>query len=398
MAFFDGLVQFPEDPIFNLPILFAADQRPHKVNLGVGSYKDAEGLPFPIPAVTAAEKALLASKRDRDYLPIAGDPLFIQATKELIFGSEILKTLSPKMFTAQTVGGTSALRIGGEFLSQEISKTIFLPNPTWQNHKQTFNYSGMNAHFYQYYDDVACDIDFNGMCRSISEMPPGSTILLHACCHNPTGMDPSMEHWHKLSKLILQQKVIPFFDLAYQGFKESIDADAYPIRYFASEGHEMLVANTFSKTFGLYGERVGSLTVVTHSQDTATKGGSQIKQLIRGNYSNPPRHGAALIASILGSESLKNEWLKELANMRGRLKDMRHTLIAGLQSGGHGRDWNFLNRQNGFFSFCGLNEAQVHRLIKEYGIYMPANGRINVAGLNGHNINYVIEAILKVEL
>jgi aspartate/tyrosine/aromatic aminotransferase len=240
-------------------------------------------------------------------------------------------------------------------------------------------------------------MDFDKVCREITEMPEGSTILLHACCHNPTGIDPTNEQWKILSSIIQKQKVIPFFDFAYQGFKKSIDDDAFAIRYFVSQGHELLVANSFAKNFGLYGERVGTLSIVTPNKEAVKKIGSQVKQLIRGNYSSPPRRGSEIIKEILNSEELKNTWLKELANMRDRLVEMRHTLISGLQAKrANHQDWSFLNHQSGFFSFCGLTEGQVHRLIKDYAIYLPANGRINVAGLNGHNMDYVIDAILEV--
>ena len=396
MSFFDQLTQFPADPILGLPIAFAADSRLNKVNLGIGSYRDAEGAPFFLPSVKEAEKIVLGRERNMDYLPIDGNPAFIKGTKELIFGSQILSTAPERIITVQTVGGTSALRLGGEFLSREISNKIFLPDPTWPNHHMIFPYSGMDVQSYRYYNKTTFRLDFSEMCSDILAMPPGSTILLHACCHNPTGIDPSQQEWQKLSELIKKQKLIPFFDFAYQGFKESIDDDAYPIRYFASQGHEMAVASSFSKTFGLYGERVGSFSVVTHNEETARKVGSQLKHLIRANYSNPPRHGAAIIAEILSSEELKHEWLEDLSNMRYRLKEMRHTLIAGLQAKSEHRDWSFLSQQHGFFSFCGLDEGEVHRLITEYAIYMPLNGRLNVAGVNGHNIDYVIEGILDV--
>jgi Aspartate/tyrosine/aromatic aminotransferase len=396
MPFFDSLTQFPEDPIFSLPILFAADTRPNKVNLGIGSYRDTEGKPYLLNSVKKAEHSLLASERNKEYLPIDGDPAYLKVSRDLIFGSELASQLAGKIYSAQSPGGTGALRTGGSFLCQETSKTIFLPNPTWPNHKGVFTTSGMKIHQYRYYNEASNSLDFGGMCSDIAEMPPGSTILLHTNCHNPTGMDPSFEQWQELSTLIKKQNVIPFFDFAYQGFKESVDADAAPIRYFASQGHELLVANSFSKNFGLYGERVGALNVITTHPDSARKAGSQIKSLIRSNYSNPPKHGAAIITEILSNDSLKKEWIIELDNMRDRLKEMRHTLIAGLQSKGGKKDWSFLNKQSGFFSYSGLNDGQVHRLIKDYGIYMMGNGRFNVAGLNGHNIDYVIAAILEV--
>lgn len=393
MSFFESVTQLPDDPIMALPIAFAADTRPNKVNLGIGSYKDDEGLFFLLPTVKETEKKLLTKETDKEYLPIDGDPRLIQATLELIFGRSLLDSFPGGIYAAQAVGGTSALRIGSDFLLQETSKTIFISTPTWPNHKLVFTRSGLKVHHYRYYDELTHRLDFGGLCSDISNMPPGSIILLHANCHNPTGVDPTFEQWKELSTLIKKQKIIPFFDFAYQGFSGTVDEDAQAIRYFASQGHEMLVANSFSKNFGLYCERVGLIAVLTHHKEAVRRVGSQIKQLIRANYSNPPRHGARVIAEILQSDTLRSAWLEELGNMRNRMKQMRHALISGLQVKQSDKDWSFLERQNGFFSFCGLTPDQVQRLIKNYAIYMPSNGRINIAGLNAHNLNYVIEAL-----
>lgn len=395
MSFFNSLQLLPEDPILSIPKFFAADPRPIKVNLGIGTYRDTEGSAYVLDCVRDAEDALILKKANKDYLPIDGDQRLLKCTQELIFGPH-LDSFEGGFFITQAVGGTSALFQGGQFLCQTVNKNIYLPDITWPNHKLVFNNCGYDINQYRYYDDKSHRIDFERMCSDIREMPNGSTILLHACCHNPTGIDPTNDQWMELSTIIKNQKIIPFFDFAYQGFKKSLDDDAFPIRYFMSQGHEMLVANSFAKNFGLYSERVGTLSVVTHNKTSAQKASSIIKQRIRSNYSNPPRHGAEIITEILCSEELKKVWITELANMRDRLKEMRHTLISGLQAKGNHTDWSYLNHQNGFFSFCGLNEGQVHSLIKDYAIYMPANGRINVAGLNGHNMDYVIEAILEV--
>jgi len=396
MSYFDSLQLLPEDPIFSIPRLFAADPRPNKVNLGVGNYRDAEGASYVLDCVRDAEAALLLKKSNKDYLPIDGDQKLLNLTKPLIFGQKYLDSLDGGLFITQTLGGTGALFQGGQFLCQTISKDIYIPDVTWPNHKQVFNNCGFDVHQYRYYDHRSHKIDFNRLCDDLSEMPQYSTILLHACCQNPTGLDPTNDQWMELSTLIKKQKIIPFFDFAYQGFKTSPEDDAFPIRYFLSQGHELLVANSFAKNFGLYGERVGTLSVLTKNKNSAPKAASLIKQRIRSNYSNPPRHGAELIAEILASYELTKTWVTELANMRDRLKEMRHTLQAGLQAKGDGMDWTFLKNQFGFFSFCGLNHGQVHRLIKDYAIYVPANGRINVAGLNAHNMDYVVDAILEV--
>lgn len=396
MSFFDSQELLPDDPILSIPRFFSADPRPHKVNLGIGSYKGAEGCPYILDCVRDAEAALIQKNLSKEYLPIEGDQQLLKLTEALIFGKPILESFSGGIFLTQTIGGTGALHLGGQFLVQKVSQEIYLPNTTWPNHKPVFSNSGLKIKQYCYYDERLHQVDFDRMCHEISEMPAQSIILLHTCCHNPTGIDPTNDQWMELSTVIKKQRMIPFFDFAYQGFKKSIDDDAFPVRYFVSQGHELLVANSFAKNFGLYGERVGTLSVVTQSKDSAQKVGSQLKQLIRANYSTPPRHGAEIIAHILASEEQKKIWIKELTNMRDRLKEMRHTLAAGLQSKGSDRDWTFLNHQNGFFSFCGLNESQAYRLIKDYAIYMPTNGRINVSGLNGHNMDYVIDAILDV--
>jgi len=395
MSFFESVTQLPEDPIFKLPILFAQDTHPNKVNLGVGSYRDSNNAALVLPSVKKAEQNIIALERNKEYLPIEGDSAFLKVTTEFLFGKGFLETFAGGFFISQSLGGTGALRLGGEFLSQETSKTIFISTPTWPNHKGVFTRAGMNVHFYPYYDETSHRLNFDKMCSSIAEMPPGSTILLHVNCHNPTGIDPSFEQWKELSKLIKKQKIIPFFDFAYQGFVDNPDEDAKVIRYFAAQGHEMLVANSFSKNFGLYGERIGALCVLTQHKEVKNRVASQVKQIIRNNYSNPSLHGAHIIAEILQNEFLKKEWEQDLATMRNRIKEMRQGLINGLEKGSN-INWDFLKRQNGFFSFSGLNEEQVQQLILTYGIFMPTNGRINVAGLTQNNIDYVIQAILNV--
>ncbi len=393
MSFFESLTQLPEDPIVHLPVAFAADPRPHKVNLGVGSYKDNEGLPLVLTCVRKAEASLPATQPGKEYQTIQGHTAFIQANIELVLGKGFTESFGGGLFAVQALGGTGALRVGGEFLAQETSKTIFIPTPTWPNHKMVFTRSGLKVHSYLYYSEKDHQFDFAGMCSDISNMPPGSIILLHAGCQNPTGIDPTFAQWQELSSLIKKQKIIPFFDLAYQGFVATPEEDAKVIRHFAAQGHEMLVANSFSKNLGLYGERMGGLIVLAQHADAARKIGSQIKQIIRGNYSSPPLHGAQIVAAILRNEALTAEWLAELADMRLRIKAMRETLVSGLQAKESTKDWSFIKRQNGFFSFLGLSHAQVQRLLKDYAIYLPADGRINVAGLNSHNMDYVIEAL-----
>lgn len=395
MPFFNDIPQLPDDPILGLPIAFAADPRPNKINLGIGSYKTAEGLPLVLSCVRKAESLLLQKPLTKEYLPIEGDAEFLRCSLQLLLGSDSPLWSSGQYFAAQSVGGASALRIGGEFLAKLVSKTIFLSQPSWSNHKQIFERSGLNVGSYPYFDPQTNLLDYQGMCVAIKNMPPGSVILLHGCCHNPTGIDPSFEQWKELSNLIKQQKVIPFFDIAYQGFGEGLEQDADAIRYFVSEGHEMLIAYSFSKNFGLYGERVGFLTVICSQQNIVAKVGSQIKSLIRGNYSNPPLHGERIVSTILKSHELTLEWKTELSNMCERVKEMRKALIAALLVKGQDRNFAYMHQQKGLFSFLGLTPEQVQYLRKEKAIYMPSNGRINIAGLN-HNVSYVAEALLSV--
>lgn len=396
MSFFDAITELPEDPIVHLPIAFAADPRPQKVNLGVGTYKDSDGQPLVLSCVKQASTLINNEKSNKEYQPIDGNPAFIKANAELIFGKSFASSYPGAYFGVQALGGTGALRVGAEFLAQETSKTIFIPNPTWPNHKLVFTRSGLKVHGYSYYDENTHQINFASLCSDISQMPPGSTILLHAGCHNPTGIDPTMQQWHDLSTLIKKQKILPFFDFAYQGFADSTEKDAEPIRYFAAQGHEMLVANSFSKSMGLYGERVGGLSILGQHPEGIRKVSSQIKQIIRANYSTPPLHGMQIARTILQSDELRRQWLEELDSMRRRLVDMRLALLAGLESHDTNKDWSFIKRQKGFFSFLGLTREQVQRLLQEFAIHMPANGRINVAGLTKKNLDYVIGALIAV--
>lgn len=392
MPFFESIELLPDDPILSLPILFAADQRSHKVNLGIGTYKDADGKPYVMSCVKEAEALVLNKNLNKEYLPIEGDHEFIHETLKLIFGANFKSTYSKGIFAAQTVGGTAALRVGGEFLVQKTSPSIYLSNPSWPNHTVIFTRGRMALHSYPYYDESTHFLDFEGMCQGIQKIPAGSVILLHPCCHNPTGIDPTFEQWKVLSELILKQKIIPFFDFAYQGMADTMEHDAQVIQYFAEQGHEMLVAYSLSKNFSLYGERMGLLAVVTANEASTQKVGSHIKQIIRGIYSTPPLHGARIVKTILQSEVLRKKWLEELASIRLRIKEMRGALVKGLMEKTD-RDWSFLAKQKGMFSFSGLNPEQAHRLINDYGIYLLSNGRINVAGLNLHNIDYVVDSI-----
>jgi aspartate/tyrosine/aromatic aminotransferase len=396
MSFFQNIEMMPEDPILSLPIMFKADPSLKKVNLGVGAYQDSEGDQFVLASVRKAE-ALIASKNGKkEYLPIEGDQNYINESYKLIFGENSSIRTSGLTFGAQTIGGTNALRIGGEFIAQQLSKSIYISDPSWPNHKGIFTKAGLKVESYPYYDTNTNKLDFAKTCESIKLMPPGSAILLQGSCHNPTGLDPSFEQWQELSSLLKKQKILPFFDFAYQGFGKGIEEDAQAIRYFYEQGHEMLIATSYSKNMGLYGERAGFFAIVSSDEKSVKKATSHLKQIIRGNYSTPTLHTARIVSTLLISPEIKALWKEELTSMRERIKEMRIALITGIKSKNAKKDFDFLQNQLGIFSFCGLNSHQVQKLRQEYGIYMPSNGRINVAGLNKKNLPYVIQSILTV--
>lgn len=392
MPIFTFLDLLPEDPILSITAHFKADPHPNKVNLGVGTYKDAEGNPLVFSAVRKAESLILKENIDKEYLPIDGDIDYCQESLKLVFGNNAID--NPSLYGIQGVGGAGALRVGSDLLVKMGVKTIWVSDPTWPNHKGIFERSGLQTAVYPYYNFNTHTLEFAKLCETIKTIPAGDVIVLHGCCHNPTGNDPTMEQWKELSALIKKQQLIPFFDLAYQGFKNGLEEDAAPIRLFYEDGHEMFVATSYSKNFGLYGERAGFLAIVSHEKESIEKVISQVRSLIRTNYSNPPIHPARIVKTILKDGALKEEWIHELTTVRNRIKEMRKALVSGLTANGNEQLFKFITQQSGMFSFIGLDKEQVNILREENGIYMPANGRINVAGLNHHNINYVVDAIL----
>ncbi|MCE2982714.1 MAG: aspartate/tyrosine/aromatic aminotransferase [Parachlamydia sp.] len=395
MSFYQKADLLPDDPILGLPVLFAADPRPDKINLGIGAYKTAEGFPHLLNTVRKAENLLMQKQLNKEYLPIEGDPEFIKHSLRLLFGNSHPIFQTGNFFAAQTIGASGALRLAGELLHMLVGKTIFLSQPSWSNHKQIFEKAGLKVGSYPYYDMQTQDLDFSGMCAAIQNMPARSAILLHGCCHNPTGVDPTFEQWKELSELIMKQNLIPLFDTAYQGFGQDLDQDAKAIRYFAAQGHECIITYSFSKNFGLYGERVGFICVLSNDLALIPPIASHIKYLIRCSYSNPPLQGARIVTTILKSTELMLEWKKELVNMCERVREMRKALIAALYVQGL-KNFSPLAKQKGLFSFCGLTPEQVLRLREEAGIYMPSNGRINVAGINTYNVETIAKAILSV--
>lgn len=379
---FEKAVLAPPDAIFGLQAAFQADPRKNKINLSIGVYKDLR-LDTPIlHVVKKVEEEILRSEKSKEYFPIDGDKNFLEHSGHLVFGPLWDKRIA----AVQTVGGTGALRIGGEFLQQEGVEEIYIPHPTWPNHPSIFKRCRLKVANYSYYDREKLQIDL----KALEHLKEGSVVLLHACCHNPTGADPSDAEWKKLSQLFLKKKLVPFFDFAYQGFGRGLEEDARAVRQFAEDGHEMLVAYSYAKNFGLYGERVGVLYAVTKTTERAHRAQSQLKAIIRANYSNPPRHGALIVKEILASPALKKEWERELEEMRGRINRFRELFVK--KTG-----FTFLKDRYGMFSFCDLTESQVKRLMDEYAIYMTGDGRINIAGLNEDNLTYVAESIVSVK-
>ncbi|MGA8163949.1 MAG: amino acid aminotransferase [Waddliaceae bacterium] len=397
MSFFESVENFPGDPIFGLEAAFAKDTRPKKVNLGVGAYRNAEGRPHVLSAVRKSERIVVDKHLPKEYPPILGSQEYIAASIKLVFGEHSPAIAAEVIAGAQTLGATGALRVGGEFLvNNRISGTIFFPDPTWLNHPPIFRNTNMKLGTYPYFDPLTHQLNFSEISASIKKMPARSTILFQGGCHNPTGKDPTLEQWKEISKLLKKQRVIPFFDFAYQGFGQGLDQDAEAIRLFVEEGHEMLVASSYSKNLGLYGERVGLLSIVCRDKETANSCSSQIQQVIRGSYSMPPLHGQRIVTTLLQDKVLRNEWEQELASMRERVGSMRQALVEKLMIKKKKIDYSFLKTQNGIFSYSMLNPDQVHRLKQEFAIYLPRNGRINVAGLNHHNLDYVVDALISV--
>jgi len=392
-SFFEPIDLLPEDPILSIPSIFAKDQNPKKVNLGIGIYQNAEGSSYVLPSVKKAEQALVAQALKKDYLPIDGDAQYLKSVFHLVFGSTHAFP-NDTIYAAQTIGGTGALSLAAVLMKEGKNDSIALSDPSWPNHLLIFKKAGLNLINYPYQRTNQQQLEFSDMCQTIKKLPPGTAVLLHACCHNPTGVDPSMEQWKELSELIKKQKLMPFFDLAYQGFGDDLERDVKALRYFADQGHELLVAVSFSKNFGLYGERVGALFAFTNHAETKRKLATHVKQIIRSYYSNPPLHGVRLVSTILQSEELLLEWKKELSSMSTRIQKMRKLLQDGLMQKQSTHDFSYLSQQKGFFSRLNFNPKQIQFLRNEKGIYLVENGRINIAGLNEKNSEYVIDSFV----
>ncbi|MEG3127905.1 amino acid aminotransferase [Pantoea cypripedii] len=394
---FESISAAPADPILGLADLFRADDRPNKINLGIGVYKDETGKTPVLTSVKKAEQYLLENETTKNYLSIDGLADFARCTQELLFGKESTLVSAGRACTAQTPGGTGALRVAADFLANQTSvKRVWVSNPSWPNHKNVFNAAGLEVCDYQYYDAANHTLDFDGMVASLREAKAGDVVLFHGCCHNPTGIDPTAEQWQQLAALSQANGWLPLFDFAYQGFARGLDEDAEGLRIFAASHQELIVASSYSKNFGLYNERVGALTLVAANSDVAKTAFSQVKYSIRANYSNPPAHGAAIVATILSNDALRTIWQQELTDMRQRIQRMRQLFVNTLAASGAQQDFSFIIKQNGMFSFSGLTKDQVVRLREEFGVYAVNSGRVNVAGMTPDNMSALCEAIVAV--
>ncbi|MCK8655118.1 amino acid aminotransferase [Pseudomonas umsongensis] len=397
MSLFSAVEMAPRDPILGLNEAFNADTRTNKVNLGVGVYCNEEGKIPLLRAVVEAETIRVAQHASRGYLPIDGIAAYDQAVQKLLFGNDSALIAAGRVITTQAVGGTGALKIGADFLKQLLPNAVVaISDPSWENHRALFETAGFPVQNYRYYDAATHDVNRVGLLEDLNALPSGSIIVLHACCHNPTGVDLSPADWNNVLDVVKAKGHVPFLDMAYQGFGDGIDEDAAAVRLFAESGLTFFVSSSFSKSFSLYGERVGALSIVSESKEESARVLSQVKRVIRTNYSNPPTHGASIVAAVLNSPELRAQWEAELAEMRLRIRGMRTQMVDTLAKNAPQRDFSFVGRQRGMFSYSGLSVEQVHRLRNEFGIYALDTGRICVAALNQSNIKVVTDAIVQV--
>ncbi len=397
MSLFTAVEMAPRDPILGLNEQFNADTNPHKVNLGVGVYFDDNGkLPL-LQCVQAAEKAMMAKPSPRGYLPIDGIAAYDSAVKGLVFGADSEPVTSGRVATVQAIGGTGGLKIGADFLKRlSPNATVLISDPSWENHRALFTNAGFTVETYAYYDAAQRGVNFAAMLDSLKAAAPGTIVVLHACCHNPTGYDITPTQWAQVIAVVREARLTPFLDMAYQGFGYGIQEDGAVIDQFVAAGLNFFVSTSFSKSFSLYGERVGGLSVLCSNKEEASRVLSQLKIVIRTNYSNPPTHGGAVVAAVLNNPELRALWEKELGEMRVRIKAMRQKLVDGLKAAGVQQDMSFMTQQIGMFSYSGLNKDQMVRLRNEFGVYGTDTGRICVAALNSQNIDYVCASIAKV--
>ena len=392
-----GVEMAPRDPILGLTEAYNADKNQKKVNLGVGVYTGDDGKVPLLECVRRAERLLVEQPTPRNYVPIDGLAAYDKTVQSLVFGADCPALKEGRIVTVQALGGTGGLRVGADFLRRTAPNAeLFISDPSWENHRAVFESAGFKVNTYPYYDAKTRGLDFAGMLGALKSMPSGSIVLLHVCCHNPTGVDLAEDQWAGVIEAIKARSLVPFLDIAYQGFADSLDADGSAVRQFARAGMPVLVSNSFSKSFSLYGERVGALSVVADSSEEAARVLSQIKRLIRSNYSSPPNHGGQIVATVLADPALRTLWEQELGQMRERIKAMRKLLVEKIHARVPGADFSFVVRQRGMFSYSGLTREQVVRMREEFSVYAVESGRICVAALNSKNIDHSADAIAKV--
>ena len=397
MSLFTAVEMAPRDPILGINEAFAADTNPNKVNLGVGVYYDDAGkLPL-LKCVQAAEKLMMETPKARGYLPIDGIAAYDSGVKALVFGADSEPVKSGRVVTAQGIGGTGGLKIGADFLKKlSPHAKVLISDPSWDNHRALFAQAGFEVDTHPYYDAVNRSINFGGMLAALNTAAAGTIVVLHACCHNPTGYDITPAQWDQVIDVVKSRSLTPFLDMAYQGFGHGIKEDGAVVGKFVAAGLSFFVSTSFSKSFSLYGERVGALSVVCQDKEEASRVLSQIKVVIRTNYSNPQIHGGTVVAMVLNTPELRAQWEQELTEMRLRIKAMRQKLVDGLKAAGVTQDMSFITEQIGMFSYSGLNKDQMQRLRSEFGVYGTDAGRMCVAALNSKNIDYVCASIAKV--
>jgi len=394
---FSAIEMAPRDPILGITEAFNADQSPAKVNLGVGVYYDDNGKVPLLECVKKAEAILIEKYAPRTYLPIEGLAAYDKAVQELVFGADSAVVKEKRAITAQAIGGTGALKLGADFLQRfSPDSEVWISDPSWENHRALFESAGFKVNAYPYYDATTRGVNFSGMLAALVAMPAGSIVLLHACCHNPTGADLTDDQWTQVINVVTERGLIPFLDMAYQGFGDGIEADGRVVRRFAEAGGALFVSNSFSKSFSLYGERVGALSIAASSADEAARIMSQLKRVIRTNYSNPPSNGGQVVATVLSTPELRQLWEEELAGMRVRIREMRKAFVEKLKAQAPTHQFDFVMQQRGMFSYSGLTKEQVQQLRENNSIYAVDTGRICVAALNNKNIDQVITSIAKV--
>ena len=394
---FETIQPAPVDPILGLTEAYKTDSNPEKINLGVGVYQDATGVTPILPAVLEATRRVTVAEVTKSYLPISGDPAYAAAVQRLLLGADHEIISSGRAATSHTPGGTGALRVTGDFLHNNLPKaTLWLTDPTWANHPAIFAAASVPTKSFAYFDKATNGFAFDAAIEAIGKMPAGDAILLHGCCHNPTGIDPTPDQWKAIADAVYDRGLLPLLDFAYQGFATGVEEDAAGLREFCRPGAELVVCSSYSKNFGLYRERVGALTYVAANSAQCATVQSQVKRTIRTNYSNPPAHGASLVTTILEDERLYDQWVGEVAEMRDRIHKMRTMLVAKLAEHGAAGDYGFIQNQQGMFSFSGLTQDQVGVLRDKHSIYLVGSGRINVAGISEKNIDRLAKAIAEV--